>query len=195
MSSTLTTYSNNINTTYPYPGVDNDTQGFRDNFANIKNSLNVAAGEIGNLLQGAVKTTDTINDFNRNVIYKPTLQGEGYLIGQVTDTNSNSPVSGNVTVNLLDGSYQTMEVSGNTTVSFSNWPIGNGRIYGNVRLQVSNADPNTTSTVAFSGVKRDTSTSTYTLTTAMNTSSIFFDVWSPDNGSNVFLKYLGGPFV
>jgi hypothetical protein len=78
-------------------------------------------------------------------------------------------------------------------VSFSNWPGVNK--YANIRLEVANANTNTTSTVAFSGVKRDTSTSTYTLTTAMNTSSIFFDVWSPDNGSNVFLKYLGGPFV
>jgi hypothetical protein len=187
MSSTLTTYSNNINTTYPYPGVDNDTQGFRDNFANIKNSLNVAAGEIGNLLQGAVKTTDTINDFNRNVIYKPTLQGEGYTV------NNAGSVSGAVTVDLLLGSYQQLQVNGNATVSFSNWPGVNK--YANIRLEVANANTNTTSTVAFSGVKRDTSTSTYTLTTAMNTSSIFFDVWSPDNGSNVFLKYLGGPFV
>jgi hypothetical protein len=46
MTSTVTNFSQQINTNYPIPGVDNDTQGFRDNFINIKQALNVAANEI-----------------------------------------------------------------------------------------------------------------------------------------------------
>ena len=30
---------NNIDTTYPVAGQDNDSQGFRDNFTNIKSKL------------------------------------------------------------------------------------------------------------------------------------------------------------
>lgn len=40
---------NNIDITYPIAGQDNDTQGFRDNFSNIKNNLSVAATEISAL--------------------------------------------------------------------------------------------------------------------------------------------------
>jgi hypothetical protein len=40
---------NNIDITYPIAGQDNDTQGFRDNFSNIKNNLAVAASEISAL--------------------------------------------------------------------------------------------------------------------------------------------------
>ena len=39
----------NINTAYPVAGVDNDSQGFRDNFLNIKAAVDVAASEITNL--------------------------------------------------------------------------------------------------------------------------------------------------
>ena len=49
MISTITNYSNNIDTLFPVPGQDNDSQGFRDNFANIRQALNIAAGEISNL--------------------------------------------------------------------------------------------------------------------------------------------------
>jgi hypothetical protein len=49
MASTLTNYSKNIDTTFPVPGQDNDTQGFRDNFIAIKNSLDTAAAEISDV--------------------------------------------------------------------------------------------------------------------------------------------------
>jgi hypothetical protein len=175
MSSTLTTYSNNINTTYPYPGVDNDTQGFRDNFANIKNALNTAAGEIGNLLQGTVKTTDNLNDFNRNVIYKPTLQAEGYIV------NNEGSVSNSVTVDALLGSYQQLQVNGSANLSFSNW-AGVAK-YSKIRLEIKNANTNSNSTVTFNG---STGTTSYTLSSSTYTRPVFFDVWSPDNGATIY---------
>jgi hypothetical protein len=51
---------NNIDTTYPIAGQDNDTQGFRDNFRNIKNNLNTARLEITDL-QGNVSLAPRIN--------------------------------------------------------------------------------------------------------------------------------------
>ena len=49
MSSTITNYSANIDTTFPVPGVDNDTSGFRKNFSAIKNSLDIASSEINDI--------------------------------------------------------------------------------------------------------------------------------------------------
>ena len=40
---------NNIDTTYPVAGQDNDSQGFRDNFTNIKNNFSSAETEIDDL--------------------------------------------------------------------------------------------------------------------------------------------------
>ena len=39
MSSTASTFIGNINPNYPVPGVDNNTQGFRNNFSNIQSAL------------------------------------------------------------------------------------------------------------------------------------------------------------
>ena len=41
--------SNNIDGTYPIAGQDNDSQGFRTNFTNIKNNLAYAKSEIDDL--------------------------------------------------------------------------------------------------------------------------------------------------
>ena len=41
--------ANNIDGTFPVAGVDNDSQGFRTNFTNIKNNFTYAGTEIGDL--------------------------------------------------------------------------------------------------------------------------------------------------
>lgn len=49
MASTITQYSDLINISFPVPGVDNDSQGFRDNFSNIQSALTRADTEITSL--------------------------------------------------------------------------------------------------------------------------------------------------
>lgn len=49
MTSTISNYSALIDTAFPVPGVDNDTQGFRNNFININKSFDVAGSEITSL--------------------------------------------------------------------------------------------------------------------------------------------------
>ena len=41
--------TNAINVNYPVPGVNNNSQGFRDNFASIVTNLNTAGNEITDL--------------------------------------------------------------------------------------------------------------------------------------------------
>lgn len=170
MSSTVTNYSSNINTNYPYPGVDNDTQGFRDNFSNIKNAVNAAAGEIDYLMRNTVK--------------------KGYSV-------NTSTVSGNFEIDLNAGYYQKLQInsSSTATITFINWPTIDR--YGSVRLEVVNINTSYQGVFAFSGVKKETTaSSTYILSTATSTTqTIFFDAWSPDSGATTFLQFVGGPFV
>jgi len=58
---------NNIDTAYPVAGQDNDSQGFRDNFTNIKTNFEFAAEEINDLeskvlLKSALTGTTLDND-------------------------------------------------------------------------------------------------------------------------------------
>lgn len=67
MASTVTTYSDLINISYPTPGADNDLKGFHDNFSNIKSALSLLSNEITTLQDtGVLITTD--NDFGDNTV-------------------------------------------------------------------------------------------------------------------------------
>jgi hypothetical protein len=64
--------ASNIDTTFPIAGQDNDTQGFRTNYINIKNNFVTAATEITTLQAAQFATTYT----NSNVAaYLPTYTG------------------------------------------------------------------------------------------------------------------------
>ena len=67
MASTITDYTNLIDINYPTPGVDNDTQGFRSNFASIKSALDLTGDEITDLQLNLV-TLDGTNNFGGNQI-------------------------------------------------------------------------------------------------------------------------------
>lgn len=86
MASTIN--SNNIDTLYPVAGQDNDTQGFRDNFRNIKNNLNTAAQEI-TALQANVALTPRIPYITGNVgnVSYPASPSSTGTQGQITWTD------------------------------------------------------------------------------------------------------------
>ena len=52
---------NNLDITYPIAGQDNDTQGFRTNFTNIRDNFNTAANEI-TAIQNTLAVTPTITN-------------------------------------------------------------------------------------------------------------------------------------
>ena len=64
--------TNGINVSYPVPGVNNDSQGFRDNFTSITTNLNTAATEITDVQKKAVVksalTNTTINNDMANTL-------------------------------------------------------------------------------------------------------------------------------
>ena len=99
MASAITT--TNIDITFPVPGQDNDTQGFRTNFGAIKNALDTASAEITDLqvIQSALISLTTTppqdpTGFVGNVqgtagqIYATT--GTVYICTQSYDINNTS---------------------------------------------------------------------------------------------------------
>ena len=122
---------NNIDGAYPVAGQDNNSQGFRDNFTNIKTNFQF--------------TEDEINDLQNKVILKSAL------IGQTLDNNMSGALlqaariqnfsatkvplagtTGSITVNYTSGHYQTVSTAGNITLAFSQFPAAQ---YGLLRIQ------------------------------------------------------------
>jgi hypothetical protein len=113
--------TNGINQSYPVAGVNNNTQGFRDNFTSIKNNLATAATEITDLqnkvivksaLKGASLNNDMANTMISNVLTK-SFRASTYNLG--------NNISETQLVNVSAGDVQYGTIVGNTTLTFGGW--------------------------------------------------------------------------
>lgn len=106
---------NNVNTAYPVAGQDNSTQGFRDNFTNIKLNFTYAASEIS-ALQSSVVYTGNVNDLGGGTLYDITLQNTKYA---TVNLGNAAPVAN---INYASGGFQSLTANANTTLNITNLP-------------------------------------------------------------------------
>ena len=112
---------NNIDGQYPVAGQPNNTQGFRDNFTNIKTNFQTAATEITDLenkgiFKAALTGTTLDNNMADNLIYAVKLQDVSYTYVQQTAT------AGAIPIDYSAGQYQLVAPTANVSLSFSNFP-------------------------------------------------------------------------
>jgi hypothetical protein len=114
-----------LDVTYPKPGVNNSSQGFRDNFTSIKTNFASTKSEIEDLqskvlLKSALTGTTLDNDMNNGIIKNAqTLQfrNSTYSLG--------SNLSGTVEVDCSLGDVHIGVVTGDIALAFSHWaPAG-----------------------------------------------------------------------
>lgn len=125
MADSAITYTG-IDEEFPVPGQDNDSQGFRDNFSQIKTALETAKEELTDLLT-AVARTDGANNFNGNNIQNANLLAVSGAIYQPQDFDSDTQVEWN------DGVAQKLTISSAITLTFTNFPTG-GQKYASTRI-------------------------------------------------------------
>jgi hypothetical protein len=126
--------TNGINVNYPIPGVNNSSQGFRDNFASIRTNLNVAGTEITDLqnkvvLKAALENTTLNNDMANTLISNASTRSF-----RATTYNLGNSLSGTVLIDVSLGDVQYGTVAGNVTLQFGGWaPTGT---QSNLQLQL-----------------------------------------------------------
>jgi len=164
MADSAITYTG-IDEEFPVPGQDNDSQGFRDNFSQIKTALETANGELTDLLT-AVARTDGLNNFNGNTIQNANLLQKINVNSALTLTFTNFPTGG--------AKYASTRLilkgigSGPHTVNFETG--GNGDLYFNNKAAAVDGNGN------------------FTLSDSDQPKVI--DVWS-DNGLDIYIDYIG----
>jgi len=183
---------NNIDTTYPVAGQDNDSQGFRDNFTNIKSNFTEASSEIGDLqskvvLKSALTGTTLDNDFDGAVVSSAKIQDFRETVVSLGTTN------GTLTLNHNAGHYYNVTLNGNGTVAFSNMPPSGSK--GRVQLQVTTSSTSYTLTLPASVTKGTTgiqgiSSNVVTFNTA---GTYIFEFTTVDGGSSVHVEELTRP--
>ena len=119
--------SDAIDALYPVAGQDNDSQGFRDNFSTIKNSLATAKTEITTLQNDTAKK-NADNDFNGNKIQ------EANLISTTEQTYATGELTASQNISFENGHYQIVTVGGDITITLTDW-AASGKIC-KLRLEV-----------------------------------------------------------
>lgn len=132
--------TNGIDVNYPVPGVNNSSQGFRDNFAQIKTNLNTGATEITDLQNKAVLkaalTGSTLNNDMANAIIS-NCATKGF---RATSYNLGNALSGTVVVDVNRADVHYGTVTGNVVLQFNNWAPTNTESNVNLRLTFSNVN-------------------------------------------------------
>lgn len=175
-----------IDEQYPIAGQDNDSQGFRDNFAGIKTALSVAKDELSDFLTNGARLNAN-NDFRGNVISNLSLL-------QASDKVYNT---GNININSViqwsDGSFQNVTVADNVVLQLGNWPAAGN--LGMIRMALrSDGSERTVSIIA---VNAGTVFRSPNWPVGNNiivdslVSPIIIDAWTSDGGATVFMEYRG----
>ena len=109
---------NNISVTFPIAGQDNDSQGFRDNFNNIKTNITYAKSEIEDLqskvvLKSALSGSSLSNDGSGAVI-------KNFKLENMSETKlDKGQNAGSITVEVNQAPLQLIEPTADITLAFT----------------------------------------------------------------------------
>jgi hypothetical protein len=175
-----------IDEEFPIAGQDNDSQGFRDNFSEIKQALQVANAELTDLLTNSARL-DEDNDFNGNVISNASLL---QISKKVYNTGN---ISINSTIEWSDGSYQNVTVNADVVLSLGDWPESGTMGLIRIALRSDGVSRTVTFDAANAGsvFKNASWPPSGTVTINSLTNPVFIDAWSSDGGATVFMEYKG----
>jgi len=132
--------TNGINTNYPTPGTNNSSQGFRDNFSQIRTNLDTASNEITDLqnkvvVKTALDGTVLNNDMANTLISNASTSGF-----RATTYNLGNALSGTVLIDVNRADVQYGAVTGDLTLQFGGWAPTNTESNVILRLAVANID-------------------------------------------------------
>ena len=180
---------NNIDGTYPIAGQDNDSQGFRDNFTNIKNNFTFAYNELTDLQDKVVlKSSLSGGTVDNNLNYTQFIAPQ--LIKAVETKNDLGTITGSSTISWADGHFQYFITSGSVTLAFSNWPTSG--YYTKLRIQANVASTSHTITfpsavsVGLENIQGANATSR--VVTFTSTGLYQFELTSYDNGTTIAIE-------
>jgi hypothetical protein len=182
---------NNIDGTFPIAGQDNSSQGFRDNFTNIRNNFSYAQSEISDLQAKAITVSALTGATLTNNMGYNQLQYAQLFSPSYTYLNIGTPTAATtVTLDYSQASFQKYTTNGSNTLAFANWPTSGqfGRLV--LWINVTNTAHVVTLPVTSPGVTSGLnsiagSNVTNGSITFDQTGNFFFEFLTVDNGSNV----------
>lgn len=178
---------NNIDGAYPVAGQDNDSQGFRTNFTNIKNNFVNSKSEIEDLQNKViVKSALTGTTVNNN------MGGTVFQSAEIRDLRETrvdfGTTSGTLALDHTAAPNYTVTTSGSVSLSFTGFPAA-GKV-GRIRFEitVSNTAHTMTLPVAVSKGTKGIAGLSNTILTFNETGSYLFEFWTDDGGTTIHIE-------
>jgi hypothetical protein len=183
--------TNTIDIHYPVAGVDNDSKGFRDNYARIQTALAQAKTELErfethSVLKTPLTGTGTAsNDLSEGTLFNGKYNkfyGTAYN-GTITDTAVN--------ISLWNGIFQKFVLTQDTTITFSHWPTSGQ--YGCIRLHLiaGSSTAVTLTSIVTTGNGTVIQEAAFPSLEITNLDYQAIEAYSVDGGATVFVRYLG----
>ena len=177
---------------YPIAGVDNDSQGFRDNFTNTKANLDHAKTELEDLqnnvilkgdLQNFPTSADDHNDMQNTKITNALLINDRKLVTTPTLVGVNQEID------VESAGY--FEIGASSLLTFINWPADSGS-YGEVIIDIDNTLGSSAYDVTFAtppfGLSRLATYSSAGILTIPVGGRVIYKVFSIDNGATLVIS-------
>lgn len=184
--------STTIDATFPVAGVDNDTQGFRDNFSIIKDNFAAAKAEIDTLQSDTAKLTGP-NNFRGNNIISAKLKGSGVAVSSPMIIDGDEVDVTVLTVDLpwVEASYYAYTVNRSVTLRMTDWPVTSLAILGKITVQVTaSTSPRIITFATINGVVKLPSGVNNPVTLAVGVTNIY-EFWTIDGGATVYGRLVG----
>lgn len=182
--STASFYINKIDDNYPISGQNNNIQGLKDNFKNIKLALSSTDELLSYINLNAAVLTNPINDFNNNIIKQAVLQDSSNTVYD----NTGNLITDNLTVNYRNGSFQKFKFSnGNYNINISNWPGINKS--GNLILVLYTENENTITNINFIDSSIVNLSNIELPFKLLNNGPNFFELFSDGTSGTTYVKY------
>ena len=197
----------NIDADFPIAGQDNDSQGFRDNFSQIKTGLGTAATEITSLQSTTAKlnANNTFYDSENAVpveLIKPRLREITKSYHQTGSQGSAQEVSPfDVSFSGIEGGHYhkvtvgavSPAVAASMTINVSGWPASGE--YAELRCEIFAQSGHAITVTWAAGLgsvlKTDSNAIWSSFVVNSSTNPHIIDFWSTDGGNTVYGKYLG----
>lgn len=194
-----------IDTDYPVPGVVNTTQGFRTNFASIKDNLDTANTEITEL-QNLVLVKQPLANVPFNNDMSGTLISNA-LISTFRHTTQNlgNNISGLLNIDVSQADVQQVGISNSVYLQFNNWPSVSGNqvaVQSNVQVVINRVNTVAPLNIYFPPTVNQGTVSLENyngngtggfVTMPVNVSSLHFNFTTTNAGSNVEVQPLNRP--
>ena len=106
-----------IDPNFPVAGVDNDSQGFRDNFSAISETLTTAQSDITDLKESSFNVLDEETDLNTSTIFNGNLRACTATVYAGAPINNEQATTQNVS--FTQASYHVIEIGEEIDTTFN----------------------------------------------------------------------------